>query len=89
MPKIEFEPWVYDVVMNLQRIEDMHGEDERCLGDILGLVPSRVCEIARGIAAYQRATGTQTEYPPCVHRPNTAIRQYTPCADCVHEGRAE
>lgn len=77
--------WVYDIVIGLQEIEDMHSKDDgRCVAHLLAYVDDNTQRVARGIAAYNEMV-THRTYPPCRHRPNSTITQYTPCAMCAHE----
>lgn len=78
------EPWVYDVLRGLIRIEETHAPGDTCVAAILDLAPMTVRNEARAIESYLALREPPTLYPPCKHRPNTNIEQTTPCGICAH-----
>jgi len=84
------EPWIYDVLRRLLRIEETHAPGETCVADILDLAPMSVRDEARAIESYLALREPPpTTYPACSHRMSTTTEYTTPCEPCSAVERAK
>ncbi|MGW4223016.1 hypothetical protein ACWEG1_06115 [Streptomyces bauhiniae] len=52
--------WGWNLIIAMQRHEDLHGKDDTCLGGVLNAVPAEVRQQAQAISSYvQLASGHQ------------------------------
>jgi hypothetical protein len=52
--------WGWNLIIAMQRHEELHGKDDACLGGVLAAVPAEVRQQAEAISGYiQKASGHQ------------------------------
>ena len=52
--------WGWNLIIAMQRHEELHGKQDTCLGGVLAAVPAEVRQQAEAISAYvQKASGHQ------------------------------